>query len=53
MAQRAELAGGRLRVEKAVQGTVVHCEIPLGEKLATFAPTGRPMVYRVAGIDPK
>jgi signal transduction histidine kinase len=31
MAQRAELAGGRLRVEKAVQGTVVHCEIPLGE----------------------
>ena len=30
MAQRAELAGGRLRIEKAVQGTVVHCEIPLG-----------------------
>jgi len=31
MAQRAELAGGRLRIEKAMQGTVVHCEIPLGE----------------------
>ena len=31
MAQRAEIAGGRLRIEKAVQGTVVHCEIPLGE----------------------
>jgi signal transduction histidine kinase len=31
MAQRAEIAGGRLRIEKAVQGTVVHCEIPLSE----------------------
>jgi signal transduction histidine kinase len=31
MAQRAELAGGTLRVEKAAHGTVVHCEIPLGE----------------------
>jgi signal transduction histidine kinase len=31
MAQRAELAGGTLRVEKAVHGTVVHCEIPLAE----------------------
>jgi signal transduction histidine kinase len=31
MAQRAELAGGRLRIEKVAQGTVVHCEIPLGE----------------------
>ncbi len=31
MAQRAELAGGTLRVEKAAQGTVVHCEIPLAE----------------------
>ena len=32
MAQRAELAGGRLRVEEAAHGTVVHCEIPLAEK---------------------
>jgi len=31
MAQRAELAGGTLRVEKAARGTVVHCEIPLAE----------------------
>jgi signal transduction histidine kinase len=31
MAQRAELAGGTLRVEKAVHGTVVHCEVPLAE----------------------
>ena len=31
MAQRAEIAGGTLRVEKAAHGTVVHCEIPLGE----------------------
>jgi signal transduction histidine kinase len=31
MAQRAELAGGTLRVEKAAHGTVVHCEIPLAE----------------------
>jgi signal transduction histidine kinase len=31
MAQRAELAGGTLRIEKAAHGTVVHCEIPLGE----------------------
>src|SRR4029077_7006833 len=31
MAQRAELAGGALRVEKAVHGTVVHCEVPLAE----------------------
>jgi signal transduction histidine kinase len=29
MAQRAVLAGGTLRVEKAAHGTVVHCEIPL------------------------
>jgi signal transduction histidine kinase len=32
MAQRAELAGGTLRVEKAGHGTVVHCEIPLSAK---------------------
>lgn len=31
MAKRAELAGGTLRVEEALQGTIVHCEIPLGE----------------------
>jgi signal transduction histidine kinase len=31
MAKRAELAGGTLRVEEAPQGTIVHCEIPLGE----------------------
>jgi len=31
MAQRAELAGGTLRVEKAAHGTVVQCEIPLVE----------------------
>jgi signal transduction histidine kinase len=31
MAQRAELAGGTLRVEKAAHGTVVHCDIPLSE----------------------
>ena len=31
MAQRAELAGGTLRVEKVAQGTVVYCEIPLAE----------------------
>jgi len=31
MAQRAELAGGTLRVENAAHGTVVHCEIPLTE----------------------
>ena len=31
MAQRAELAGGTLRVEKAVHGTVVYCEVPLAE----------------------
>ena len=31
MAQRAEIAGGTLRVEKVARGTVVHCEIPLSE----------------------
>jgi signal transduction histidine kinase len=31
MAQRAELAGGTLRVENATHGTVVHCEIPLAD----------------------
>jgi signal transduction histidine kinase len=31
MAKRAELAGGTLRVEEALQGTIVQCEIPLGE----------------------
>ena len=31
MAQRAEIAGGTLRVEKVAHGTVVHCEIPLAE----------------------
>jgi signal transduction histidine kinase len=29
MAQRAELAGGTLRVERVARGTIVHCEIPL------------------------
>lgn len=29
MAQRAELAGGTLRIERASRGTIVHCEIPL------------------------
>ena len=31
MAQRAVLAGGTLRVEKAAHGTIVHCDIPLSE----------------------
>ncbi|PYK66560.1 MAG: hypothetical protein DME45_12375 [Verrucomicrobia bacterium] len=31
MTQRAQLAGGTLRIEKAARGTVVHCEIPLPE----------------------
>ena len=31
MAQRAELAGGTLRVERVAHGTVVRCEIPLSE----------------------
>jgi signal transduction histidine kinase len=32
MTKRAELVGGTLRVEKAQQGTVVQCEIPVSEE---------------------